>query len=202
MATQCTDVEGSSSQHFPNWDAAFAYYKDHYCRGCVHVLLRTSAQNPANLCLMTPDIVTTNPRKKKSKTVKSPMAASAASKRRRRDHHQSSSSSAGNYLPLYEDDDPVYPAPAVTFSTANTNTPKRRNQLQGPGFGGLSPITPTPVSAPPTYTIKPLTYMCDCSNEAFSSTSQPIEILTDSEAEIDIRPPPKRRLCKCLRLPS
>ena len=264
------DIEGSSGQHFPNWDAAYAHYKDHYHRGCIHVLLRTSPQKSASPPHSpTPDIVTSNPRKKKTKTVKSTTIGSAASKRHRRPR-RSSSTSAGNYRSMYEDDDPVPPAvanptppSAVTFSetlspgnagnpievpsnfptpAANKNTPKRRNQLQGPGLVGLSPITPTPASAAPS-TIRPLVYVCDCSDEtggypasqapsrkrkativmnaksdtsvkrkvtsahfaananmASSSTSQPIDILTDSEDETDIRPLPKYRFCKCLCL--
>lgn len=263
------DVEGSSGQHFPNWDAAYEHYSAHYHKGCIHVLRSSTQSSATPPRSTTPDSITTNPRKKKSKTVKSATASSATSKRSRR-RRKSSNSSAGDYGSMYEDDDPVPPAiappPAATppaFAEAfspgtavnpievlsnlptpagNQKTPKHRNRLQGPGFAGLSPITPTPATAPPTHTTRPLVYVCDCSDEAggysasrapsrkrkatiaitgksdtsvkrkatstqfsaapnmaSSSTSQVIEILTESEDETDIRPLPNR-ICECLRL--
>ena len=110
MAARCIDVEGSSSQHFPNWDAAYAHYSAHYCQGCVHILLHSSAQSSASPhCSTTPNSITntTNPRKKNLKIVESKpaTASSATSKHHCRQHH-SSSSAAGNYHSLYDDDDP------------------------------------------------------------------------------------------------
>ena len=203
---------------------------------------------------------------------KSATASSATSKRRRRRRGSSSSSAGNYRPLYDDDDpvppvivDPA-PPPAATppafaevfspgtavnpievhsnFPTpaGNQQTPKHRNKLQGPGLAGLSPITPTPATAPPTYTTRPLVYVCDCSDEAggysasrapsrkrkattaitgktdnsvkrkptfaqfsaapnmaSSSTSQAIEILTESEDETDIRPL-SNRVCECLRL--
>ena len=199
-AARCMNIEGSSGQHFPNWDEAFAHYAAHYCRGCVHVLLPTSAQcraSPARSA--TPNSIASSPRQKKSKTVKSPVTGSAVSKRCRR-RRCSSSSSAGNYRSLYEDDEPVRPnaaepAPppsAVTLDdyfpkagtagnpievpsnfpppVANQKNPKPCNRIPAP-----FPITPTPASAPPTYSVKPLVYVCDCSDEegGYSASRMP-----------------------------
>ena len=80
------DVEGSSGEHFPNWEEAHAYYMAHYHRACMHVLLPSFQ---------------TKPKKKKLKTI------TPSTRRRPR---KSSSSSAANYRSMYEDDDPVTPA--------------------------------------------------------------------------------------------
>ena len=53
-----------------------------------------------------------------------------------------------------------FPTPA-----SNQKTPKHHNKLQGPGFAGLSPITPTPATVLPTYITRPLVYVCNCSDE-------------------------------------
>ena len=86
---QFMDVEGSSGQLFPNWEEAHAYYTAHYHRACMHILLPNFH----------------NTKKKKARIVKS--ATPSTCHRRRRN---SSCSLAGNYRPLYDEDNPVTPA--------------------------------------------------------------------------------------------
>ena len=184
-------LKGHPASTFPTGMQLMCIIRTTTTEGCIHVLCTSPQKSASPPRSPTPDIVTSNPRKKKTKTVKSTTIGSAALKCHRCPC-QSSSTSAGNYHSMYEDDNPVPPAitnptppSAVTFSetlslgnagnpievpsnfptpTANKNTPKHHNQLQGPGLVGLSPITPTPASAAPS-TIRPLAYVCDCSDE-------------------------------------
>jgi len=170
------DVEGSSGQHFPNWNAAIAHYTTHYRRGCVHVLPSFPGRPVTLPPSSPPDIRNHSRRQKKSKAVKSTADVSAPSKRHRR--RGSSSSSAGNYRSLYENDDPVRPviadpAPRLlatpanlarssspgaagnpievhsNFPTpvANEQNPKRHRKLKGLGIPSSGPPSPTPPPA-------------------------------------------------------